>query len=161
MTVMPVLTHAADAATNAAYDAVEAAFRRVGMVAKRTFREFAAAVHPELRQAGWAVLNTVLRADNEACRVTVGDIIAETGMDKSVVSRQLRSLQDWDLVQLSRAETDARVVQVVGTENAHARLRGVRAQQRERYAALLRTWSTEDMVQLEVLLNRIADNFPE
>ena len=158
---MPGPTHAADAATNAAYDAVEAAFRRVGMVAKRTFREFAAAVHPEMRPAGWAVLNTVLRADNEGRQVTVGEVIAETGMDKSVVSRQLRSLQDWGLVRLSRAEKDARVVQVVGTELGHDRLRAVRAEQRERYESILRTWSTDDMRQLEVLLNRIADSFTD
>ncbi|OJX63859.1 MAG: hypothetical protein BGO95_06630 [Micrococcales bacterium 73-13] len=158
---MPGPTRGADPVGNADLDALEAAFRRIAHVVKRGFREFATAMHPDLRQAGWAILTTVLRADNEDRRATVGEIIAETGIDKSVVSRQLRALSDWGLVVLSRSEADARVVVVAGTPLAHERLRAVRAQQRERYAEILGSWSAADRRRLEELLNRVADGFVE
>jgi len=141
----------------AAVEALEGAFRRITQVVKRNVREFATAIHPELRHAGWIVLNTVLRAAADGRAVTVGEIIVETGMDKSVVSRQLRALGDWGLVTMRRSDADARVVVVDPTELARDRIAVVRQRQRERYAEVLKDWSAEDVGRLEVLLGRLAD----
>jgi len=140
-----------------AVESLEAAFSRITHVVKRHIREFATGIHPELRQAGWIVLGTVLRGGAEGRVVTAGDIVAECGMDKSVVSRQLRSLSDWGLVELSRSEVDARVVVVSTTPLAKARVREVREHQRELYTSILSGWSREDMVRLEELVSRLAD----
>ncbi|MBO9577872.1 MAG: winged helix-turn-helix transcriptional regulator [Microbacteriaceae bacterium] len=146
---------------DAAVESLEVAFRRLTQLMKRSARDFASAVHPELRPAGWVVLGAVLRCGQDHQPVTVGDVIAETGMDKSVVSRQLRSLSDWGLVTLSRSDADARVVVVEVSPLAHERLRVVRARQRERYVQILGDWSPDDVQQLERLLHRVADAFVE
>jgi len=138
-------------------EALETAFRRVTQVAKHSIREHAAKVHPELRHAGWIVVTVVLRGTADGGPVTVGDIIAETGMDKSVVSRQLRSLNEWGLVRMSRSATDARVVVVEPTALLRERFGLVRERQREMYRAILANWSAEDLGKLEELLNRLAD----
>ncbi len=140
-----------------AIGALEAAFSRITHVVKRHIRDFATGIHPELRQAGWVVLGTVLRGSADGRPVTAGDIVAECGMDKSVVSRQLRSLSDWGLVELSRSDADARVVVVTVTPLARERVREVRERQRELYATILSAWSRDDMARLEELLNRLAD----
>ncbi len=153
---------AADAEeAGAAVDALEAAFRRITQVAKRSIRSTAASIHPELRAAGWVVFTVVNRGCPDGRPVTVGEIIAETNMDKSVVSRQLRSLNEWGLVEMSRSESDARVVVVQPTELARERFRGVRERQRDVYKTILSTWSKDDLGKLEELLNRLADTLAE
>lgn len=151
-------TAASPAEVVGAVEALEAAFTRIGHVVKRHLRDFATGIHPELRQAGWMVLGTALRAGSEGRAVTAGDIVTECGMDKSVVSRQLRSLSDWGLVELRRSDADARVVVVSATPLARERIREVRERQRELYASILAGWSREDMGRLEELLNRLADS---
>ncbi len=131
MTAMTSPASATEADTAApelaeAIGALEAAFSRITHVVKRHIRDFATGIHPELRQAGWVVLGTVLRGSADGHPVTAGDIVAECGMDKSVVSRQLRSLSDWGLVELSRSDADARVVVVTVTPLARERVREVR-----------------------------------
>ncbi|HWL01994.1 MAG TPA: MarR family winged helix-turn-helix transcriptional regulator [Microbacteriaceae bacterium] len=148
---------AADRDESAAVDALEAAFRRVTQVVKRTVGSIATRVHPELRHAGWVVFTVVHRGGVDGQPVTVGEIIAETGMDKSVVSRQLRALNDWGLVEMSRSAADARVVVVEPTQLARERFRAVRARQREFYGTILADWSEADVEKLEELLNRLAD----
>jgi len=147
----------ADREAAAAVDSLEAAFRRVTQVTKRSIGSMAASVHPELRHAGWIVVTVVHRGGQDGQPVTVGEIIAETGMDKSVVSRQLRSLNDWGLVEMTRSAADARVVVVEPTALARERFQAVRARQREFYSAILADWSEGDIAKLEELLNRLAD----
>lgn len=167
MAGMTIPAHEADQARvagedgTAAIEALETAFRRITQVLKRSAREFSTAVHPELRPAGWVVLSSIMRGAAEGRPVTVGEVIADTGMDKSVVSRQLRSLNDWGLVTMSRSEADARVVVVEGSPLAHERLGVVRRQQRLRYAQILGDWPTEDVARLGELLNRVADSFSD
>jgi len=141
----------------ASVDALESAFRRMSQLAKRHIHRISEAIHPELRQAGWAVLGLALRACAEGRQTTVGEIVALTGMDKSVVSRQVRSLKDWGLVELSRSATDARVVVVEPTEEAKQRFEAVRQQQRDIYAEVLKDWTPEEAKQLEVLLSKLAE----
>lgn len=157
MRTMKSLANAVDQDTSVAVDSLEVAFRRVTQLVKHSIRSIAASVHPELRHAGWVVFVVVHRGGADGLPVTVGEIIAETGMDKSVVSRQLRSLNDWGLVEMSRSAADARVVVVEPTALARERFQEVRARQRELYNAMLADWSKEDVGKLEELLNRLAD----
>ena len=157
MSTMTSPARATEHEATAAVEALEAAFTRLGLVLKRNVLQLAAGVHPEMRQAGWAVLGTVLRASRDGTPMTVGEIVTTTGMDKSVVSRQLRSLKDWGLVTMRRDDADARVVVVDPTDEARKRFEAVRARRREIYAELLLDWSTADVAQLERMLGRLAD----
>jgi len=140
----------------ASVESLERAFARLGQVIKANVRDFAAGLHEELRPAGWHVLGIALRGDSGGEPTTVGEIVAATGMDKSVVSRQLRSLKDWGLVSLRRSPEDARVVIVEPTPLARERVARVRAEQRERYTRALAGWSVEDIEKLEELLDRLS-----
>ncbi len=141
-----------------AVEELETAFARIGQAVKHHVRDLACAVHPELRQAGWLVMGLALRGAAEGKPVTVGEIVAATGMDKSVVSRQLRALADWGLVTTHRSEADARVVVVEPTEEAKLRFDAVRQRQRAIYAAALSEWSVEDAQRLGDLLTRLAES---
>ncbi|HWK19936.1 MAG TPA: MarR family winged helix-turn-helix transcriptional regulator [Microbacteriaceae bacterium] len=147
----------ADTDASAAVESLEVAFRRVTQLVKRSVTTIATSVHPEMRHAGWVVFTVVHRGGTDGQPVTVGEIIAETGMDKSVVSRQLRALSDWELVTTSRSAADARVIVVEPTELARERFRDVRARQREFYRLVLSDWPAADLRKLEELLNRLAD----
>jgi len=148
---------AAESDTNATVESLEVAFRRVTQLVKRMVGTIATGVHPEMRHAGWIVFTVVHRGGPDGQPVTVGEIISETGMDKSVVSRQLRALSDWGLVETHRAAEDARVVVVEPTQLARERFGAVRARQREIYSRLLADWPEADVKRLEQLLNRLAD----
>ncbi len=153
-TVPPV---ALDADALGSVDTVERAFQRLGHLVKSQVRMLAASVHPELKPAGWAVMGFALRCEMNGTPATVGDIVAATGMDKSVVSRQLHALKELGLVTQRRSAEDARVIIVEPTADARERFETVRAQQRAIYARALAGWSREDVAKLEELLTRLGD----
>lgn len=141
-------------------DALEVAFSRLGPIVKARMLGNATSIHPELRPAGWHVLRVVLHGAKGVPEepVTVGEIIAVTGMDKSVVSRQLRDLKEWGLVTVTRSEEDARMFVVTPTPLAKERKRAAAKQQREDYRRFLSSWEREDVERLTELLMRLADS---
>jgi len=148
------LAHAAHDASTANVEALERIFGRLSQIFKHRIQQTALEVHPDLRPAGLQVLRIVMRDD---ATTTVGDIVHETGMDKSVVSRQLRALKEWGLVTLTRSEDDGRVVVVRPTDFAVRRYEEVRERQRATYSTALADWSPSDLAKLEELLARLAD----
>ncbi|TFU33551.1 MarR family transcriptional regulator [Microbacterium paludicola] len=145
---------------SSAIDGLEAAFATIGPIVKARMVAIAAAIHPDLRPAGWGVLRVVLtgaqRPDGEA--VTVSDIVAETQMDKSVVSRQLRDLKEWGLVSVRRSDADARVFEVTPTPEAIARHQAMRRASRAQYRAVFGEWDEADVEKLTELLGRLAQS---
>ena len=131
---------------------IDRSFHRLGTAWKQAARAQAPAVHPELRPAAWMVFRTVIQSEP----IAVADIIAETGMDKSVVSRQLKALREWELIEVERDEEDARVVVVRATEVGRERSRLVRAGIRERYRAALADWVPGEVATLAELLERLV-----
>lgn len=145
---------------SAAIDGLEAAFATIGPMIKARMMAIAAAVHPDLRPAGWAVLRVVLNAAQSADGrpATVSDIVAETQMDKSVVSRQLRDLKEWGLVSLARSEADARVFEVTPTPEAVSRHAAMRRASRAQYRTVFGEWDEADVEKLTELLERLAQS---
>ncbi|WP_228511725.1 MarR family winged helix-turn-helix transcriptional regulator [Clavibacter sp. VKM Ac-2872] len=72
---------------------------------RTTTREAAAAIHPELPPIGYKMLR-VIRRCGSAHASAVAD---QLGVDRSVVSRQLRQLQDLGLVEVGGDAQDGRV----------------------------------------------------
>ncbi|KZC96335.1 MarR family winged helix-turn-helix transcriptional regulator [Clavibacter tessellarius] len=72
---------------------------------RATTREAAAAIHPELPPIGYKMLR-VIRRCGSAHASAVAD---QLGVDRSVVSRQLRQLQDLGLVEVGADAQDGRV----------------------------------------------------
>lgn len=145
---------------SSAIDGLEAAFATIGPMVKARMLAIAAAIHPDLRPAGWAVLRVALAAAQHSDRpaVTVSEIVAETQMDKSVVSRQLRDLKEWGLVTMRRSEADARVIEVTPTDEAIARHQEMRRASRAQYRAVFGEWDEADVEKLTELLGRLAES---
>ncbi len=143
-----------------AIDDLEVAFARLGPVVKARMHSISARIHPELRPAGWTVLRIALihASKHPEKPLAVSDIIAETQMDKSVVSRQLRDLKEWGLVTLTRSTEDARVFIVAPTPEAEARLAVVHEAARDEYRSIFAAWDPSDVRKLVDLLTKLAES---
>ena len=76
------------------------------------------------------------------------------GVDLSVVSRQVRSLEDVGFVQRAADPADARAALVSATESGRAALDSTRRQRTEVLDDVLADWSAEDRAALVRLLTR-------
>lgn len=101
--------------------------------ARLLWKESAARVHPDLQPAGYKLLGFVARAG-----VTNAHLVAEAfEMDKSVVSRQVKALEELGLVVSRPDEGDGRQRVLAATPLAHEALRALRADHAERLRAAL------------------------
>ncbi|WP_250890708.1 MarR family winged helix-turn-helix transcriptional regulator [Clavibacter michiganensis] len=108
----PVADGARDGDSDASGDGIAAGIAEVeeqmtalaGRI-RATTREAAAAIHPELPPIGYKMLR-VIRRCGSAHASAVAD---QLGVDRSVVSRQLRQLQDLGLVEVGADAQDGRV----------------------------------------------------
>lgn len=132
---------------------LERAFRRLGELSRRLARENAAELSEELRPAGWLVLRIAMRSQG----ISVGDIVQETAMDKSVVSRQLKTLKSCGLVELRRSEDDARVFIVEPTPLAEEKVAAILEKNRAYYWEILAGWDSQDVADLARLITRLTD----
>ncbi|MGP9528820.1 MarR family winged helix-turn-helix transcriptional regulator [Glutamicibacter sp. AOP5-A2-18] len=142
-----------------ALDDIEAAFARLAPAFKGRMAKNARLFHPELRGAGFSVLRAVLlhslrRPDQE---LTISEIVTECHMDKSVVSRQLKDLKQWELIEVERSEHDARVYLVSPTEFALSRFREIKSSTRTEYWNLFAEWDSQDVSELAKLLLRFSE----
>jgi DNA-binding MarR family transcriptional regulator len=115
-------------------------------------REAAATVHPELQPLGYQVLTSI-----ETGRArSAGAIIDRLHTDKSAVSRQVRQLQQWGLVESVRDPEDRRARILVATDLAQERVARARSRYEERLGERLRHWSTDDLELFADLLSQVA-----
>lgn len=101
--------------------------------ARTLWKESAAQLHPELQPSGYKLLTFVARAGS-----TNAHQLAECfEMDKSVVSRQVRTLEDLGLLESRPDDHDGRLRVLTATLAARAALAEVRAAHVERMRAAL------------------------
>lgn len=115
-------------------------------------REAAATVHPELQPLGYQVLTSI--ASGKA--TSAGEIIERLRTDKSAVSRHVRQLERWGLVESVRDPDDRRARVLVATDLAQARVALARSRYEERIGERLRNWSAEDLDHFADLLSDLA-----
>ncbi|WP_159609891.1 MarR family winged helix-turn-helix transcriptional regulator [Glutamicibacter sp. JC586] len=146
-----------------ALDDIEAAFARLSPAVKGRMAQNARLFHPELRGAGFSVLRVVLLHSlrGPEGELTVSDIVCDTHMDKSVVSRQLKDLKAWGLIQAERSEQDARVFFVSPTEFALQRFKEIKSTTRADYLDAFASWDPSDVTELAALLTRFAEKVEE
>ncbi|UYQ76530.1 MarR family transcriptional regulator [Glutamicibacter sp. JL.03c] len=147
----------------AALDDIEAAFARLAPAFKGRMARNARLFHPELRGAGFSVLRAVLLSavSRPDADLTVSELVAGCHMDKSVVSRQLKDLKQWDLIQLERSQHDARVYLVSPTDMAIKRFQEIKGSTRADYHDLFATWELQDVTELASLLLRFSEQIEE
>lgn len=105
-------------------------FRRVRL----RWKEAAASVHPDLQPVGYKILTALIRL-GETNSFTLAELL-ET--DKSVVSRQVRMLEDAGLI-VSRSDArDGRVRMLSAAPAAIERVRAVRTHEQDQLRTKLR-----------------------
>lgn len=121
--------------------------------ARTVWKEAAQQIHPELNPAGYKLLATVVRLGS-----TNAHVLTELfDMDKSVVSRQVRMLEEVGLVESRPDERDGRVRVLVPTAEAIERVTAVRARNQSRLHAVLRERSVDELVLFAEMLGGLAE----
>ncbi|MDR2997132.1 MAG: MarR family winged helix-turn-helix transcriptional regulator [Microbacterium sp.] len=123
-------------------------FARIRM----SWRDAAATVHPDLQPLGYQVLAAI-----ESGKATsAGEIIERLQTDKSVVSRQVRQLEELGLVESVRDPEDGRARLLVATDLARERVATARAAYEARIGERLRAWSAADLDLFADLLDALG-----
>ncbi|QIZ98118.1 winged helix-turn-helix transcriptional regulator [Leifsonia sp. PS1209] len=114
-------------------------------------RDRAAGVHPDLQPVGFKLLSTLARTGP----VHAGALAGMLSTDKSVVSRQVRILEDLGLVERRSDPEDRRASYLVATTEAIEKVNEVRASDQRVFYSNLRKWDRGDVEQLASLLARV------
>ncbi|WP_177232054.1 MarR family winged helix-turn-helix transcriptional regulator [Agromyces sp. CF514] len=151
------MTEASAAAPATATDeAIAEVEQQVSMLFSRVrlvWKEAAQQIHPDLQPAAYKLLSTIVRLGT-----TNAHVLAETfEMDKSVVSRQVRALEELGLVETRADERDGRVRVLVATELAIERVSRVREANQQRLRDVLAGYPEAELRSFSELLRRIAE----
>ena len=129
---MTLVTEASDGIDEAIAD-VEGELSMLFSRIRTVWKESAQQVHPDLQPAGYKLLSAITRLGT-----TNAHVLAETfEMDKSVVSRQIRMLEDLGLVETRIDERDGRVRVLGATPRAFELVQGVRDRNQQRLRDVL------------------------
>ena len=129
MTLATEASNGIDEAIADVEDELSMLFSRIRTI----WKESAQQVHPDLQPAGYKLLSAITRLGT-----TNAHVLAETfEMDKSVVSRQIRMLEDLGLVETRIDERDGRVRVLVATPKAFELVQSVRDRNQQRLRDVL------------------------
>ncbi|WP_406249015.1 MarR family winged helix-turn-helix transcriptional regulator [Microbacterium sp. M] len=109
--------------------------------ARSLWKESAARIHPELQPAGYKLLASIARAGS----TNAHQLAEQFEMDKSVVSRQVRMLEELDLIESRPDENDGRLRVLTATPTACAALADVRGDHAQRLRTSI-TGLTQDEI---------------
>lgn len=117
---------------------------------RAAWRRAASDVHPELQPLGYTILSTLAHSGPKHA----GAIAECLETDKSVVSRQLRSLEELGLVSIAPDPDDGRARIVTATPEAVARIHEKGSGTERHVRSLLTAWPLDDARRLGELLER-------
>lgn len=122
--------------------------------AHTVWRDAAARIHPDLQPVGYKILSAIVRLGQ-----TNAHLLAETlELDKSVVSRQVRMLEENGFLVSRADERDGRARVLVPTPLAQERVTAVRADRQNQLRELLKTWPEHELRLFAEMLRRIGEN---
>ena len=123
-------------------------YRRV----RTTWSESAVAVHPSLQPIGYKILSALVQHET----AHVGTLGEQLAIDKSVMSRQIRMLEEFELLTVGADPNDGRARILTPTPFAVERVPEVRARNRHRLPAVLRDWTPDELRVFSGLLGRFG-----
>lgn len=140
-----------DQKTDAAIASVEEQFGAMYRHVKASMRRRAGQVHPELQVMGYLILSTL-----DLCGPTHAGVLAERlDIDKGLLSRQIKLLEELGLLERESDPTDKRAVFVSASPAAAKSVNKVRSADRSVLHEQLRDWAIEDLEKLAELLGRV------
>lgn len=143
-----------DGETDAAIADVEEQLAVLFGRARALWKDAAAQIHPSLQPVGYKILSSIVRLGETNAHVLAQ--LLET--DKSVVSRQVRMLEEAGLVASCADERDGRARVLTATDDALARVGTVKAGQQERLRGLLRSQPVDDVRAFAQMLHLISED---
>lgn len=143
----------AGAGTDAAIAEVEEQFTRLFNQVGTSMRERASRIHHDLQPVGYKLLSTIVRSGP----IHAGALAAMLYTDKSVISRQVKILEDMGFVERRADPTDRRASFLAATPEAIERVNEVRAADQANLYRSLRRWGEDDVRRLAELLERLNE----
>ncbi|WP_344445255.1 MarR family winged helix-turn-helix transcriptional regulator [Kitasatospora nipponensis] len=138
----------------------EAAFRAVEREVSLLFRRGRARsaamsrmVHPQLEGMAYSLLAYLY----EVGQVRVTDVGAHFGVGKATISRQIKALEELDLVARESDPLDGRVSLVSLTEDGWRRYRLAHDARLASFREMLGSWEAQDLARFAVLLGRFNE----
>lgn len=145
-----------EASTEAEYaQAVASVEEQLGTLFRRArslWKDAAAAVHPDLQPVGYKVLSALVTAG----AAQTGALCDGLSIDKSVMSRQVRTLEEFGLVEVRPDPADGRARILEATPAGVASITAVRSGNQALLNEQLREWSPEELRMFAELLGRLA-----
>jgi DNA-binding MarR family transcriptional regulator len=117
-------------------------------------RKAAAAIHPELPPFGLKLLRLLVREGATHASVAAGLL----DVDRSVVSRQVKQLEELGLIELKVDERDGRARYLVVTETARHRLDETVGSGRTLLHDALGSWEPDDLHQFAAYISRLNNS---
>ncbi|MFB2581547.1 MarR family winged helix-turn-helix transcriptional regulator [Herbiconiux sp. P15] len=133
--------------------AVEGEMARIVRATRAFLLENAARFSSELSPSGFWVLRYIVKN----APTSPGAIVAQVGMDKSVVSRQLRVLKDLGFVTSVPDPSDGRASLFEPTPATLLRMDDIRHEVQAAYSGVLDDWSDDDVRSFVRLLGEFND----
>ncbi|MEJ3405563.1 MarR family winged helix-turn-helix transcriptional regulator [Rathayibacter sp. YIM 133350] len=142
----------ADTSMDSAIEDVEEQFGVLFSRVRTSWKDAAAQIHPDLQPVGYKILSTIARSGS-----TNAHALSELlDVDKSVVSRQVRMLEDAGLVQSEADARDGRARVLRPTPLAIERVNAVRSGNKGRLHELLRSWPESDVRAFADMLGKLT-----
>lgn len=143
---------AADTAADEAIADVEGQLSALFNRVRSNWRDYAASVHPELQPAGYKILGHLVRQGP----AHAGVLAEQLHTDKSVISRQVRLMEQLGLVESTADASDGRARVLVATPLAVEKVTAIRRTNQAKFYELLRTWPEDDIRKFAELLGRLS-----
>ena len=114
-------------------------------------RNAATAVDPSLQPVGYRLLRTIQRCGTVQASVAADMLV----VDRSVISRQIRQLEELGLVETRTDPDDGRARILALTDEGNARMRSVNPTNRTIMHGLLTSWSVDELESFAAQVERL------
>lgn len=151
MTAVVAAPHRSEEATLAAIDRVEEQMSLLAANFRASVRDAALVIDPSLQPFGLKLLRLLARCGPLHAGAAADALL----VDKSMISRQARLLEDLGLLELQADPDDGRARFLAVTPVAAGKLAEAHANDKVMILNRLSGWSTEDLEQLASLLARL------
>lgn len=121
--------------------------------ARSLWKESAARIHPELQPSGYKLLTFIARAGS----ANAHQLADRFEMDKSVVSRQVRMLEDLELLESRPDDTDGRQRVLTATPAACEILADLRGGHADRLRGILAELTPEELQTASKVFRLLAE----
>lgn len=150
---MPVIEAAEPLDIDAALEELQGQLTLIFSRARQVWKESAAAIHPELQVSGYKLLTMIARGGPTSAH----ELSERFELDKSVISRQVRMLEDAGLLDSRPDERDGRLRVLTATQQARSALAEVRGRHAARLRGVIETLSAEEIATASKVFRLLAE----